>query len=82
MKTKAVKKTAKKAPKKMEKIKKGKAKASQKLQNRTITFNIDEYEEGINVSIDGAASTADMVMVMNALSQELLKKIGIVDNSL
>jgi len=83
MKTKAVKKTGKKAPKKMEKVKKGKAKASQKFESRTITFTIKEYAHGmnVNVSMDDIPSTADMVMVMNALSCELLKKIGIVDEA-
>lgn len=83
MKTKAVKKTAKKAPKKMEKVKKGKAKASQKFESRTITFTIKENLQGMNVNVrmDDTASTADLVMVMNTLSHELLKKVHLVDEA-
>ena len=80
MKTKAVKKTAKKAPKKMEKVKKGKAKASQLVRTTKITCTIKEDAAGISLDIDGELSNAYIAILMNGLSCELLKKCGLADD--
>lgn len=78
MKTKAVKKTAKKAPKKMEKVKKGKAKASQLVRTTKITCIIKEDAAGISsdMHIDGDLSVSDIAIAMNALSEQMLRKLS------